>query len=144
LSHKLTWNGSAVIAAMEGAAMSGLIDGGEAILTDTIDLEPLLSGTMRRSGTVTVGQLPDPAAVFEAAKAGTDHSKNIQKAVPPGAKQVFVSVNTPYARKQHEDPTLKHTNGGAKFLLKGYTQNVDKVIKLANLRAAVALKGFEK
>lgn len=113
---KLTWRGNEVKEIAHEAAIKAGRTAMEDILTAAIDEAPLLSGTMRRSGTVTVGGLPpDPNDIYESAKAGAD-----QKGTFPGElgseKVIYGSFNTPYAIKQHEDMGLRHKDGKAKYL----------------------------
>lgn len=111
---ELKWYGKEVEALVKKAALSGLHDGAEAILTEAIDETPLLSGTLRRSGTVT--DVPTEDAVY-------------------------ISFNTPYAVKQHEDLSLQHKDGKAKYLEDPFNRNADKVLRLAGSRVSNVLKG---
>lgn len=111
---ELKWYGKEVEALVKKAALSGLHDGAEAILTEAIDETPLLSGTLHRSGTVT--DVPTEDAVY-------------------------ISFNTPYAVRQHEDLTLRHKDGKAKYLEDPYKRNKEKVINLVGSRVAYVLKG---
>jgi hypothetical protein len=124
----------------EEAALKALRTGAEAILTEAIDEAPIDTGTLRRSGTVTVGKLPDGARVFEAAEAG-----NEMKDAFPGKigkeKAVYLSFNTPYARRQHEELDYNHPRGGkAKYLEDPFNRLKKKVVKMAELRIKKALR----
>jgi hypothetical protein len=59
---------------------------------------------------VTVGKLPDGRKVYEAAESG-----NEMKDAFPGPvgkeKAVYISFNTPYARRQHEELDYEHPRG---------------------------------
>ena len=112
----IIWNGSSIEQAIMSAAMEAAHLGAEAILTEAIDEAPLLSGTMERSGSIT--DVPSECAIY-------------------------VSFNTPYARKQHEDLTLRHTNGRkAKYLEDPFKRNINKVLKLINKRVSEKLGGL--
>jgi hypothetical protein len=93
------WRIKEAVKIAEDAALKALRTGAEAILTEAIDETPVETGTLRRSGTVTVGGLPDAAKVYEAAEAGTDQKDGgtIGK-----EKAVYISFNTPYALVVHE------------------------------------------
>ncbi len=104
------------------AAMSALADGGELVLTESETEIPHASGTMQRSGTVTVAEKVDA---------------------------VYVSFSTPYALRQHEDLTLRHpdprnplsTPGRkAKYLEDPFNRLKDKILQLARLRVRKALR----
>lgn len=125
------------------AGLDALRIGGEAILTEAIDEAPVQSGTLRRSGTVTVGALPDTVQVYDAAEAGTEHKGTFPQ--PLGTeKAVYVSFNTPYARRQHEEIDWEHPLGGkAKYLEGPFARNRAKVKKYAELRIRRALREAE-
>ena len=125
---------------VEEAALKALRTGAEAVLTEAIDEAPVDTGTLRRSGTVTVGKLPDGARVYEAAEAG-----NEMKDAFPGKsgkeKAEYISFNTPYARRMHED--LGYTpkrGGGPKYLETPFNANKDKVLKMAETKVKKALR----
>jgi len=110
MSSDLTWNGNAIEALIRRVGMQGIHDGAEYILTESINECPIDSATLRRSGTVT----------------DQDDS-------------VVISYNTPYAIKQHEDLSLHHIDGKAKFLEDPFNRNKDRVIQLVNDRIIAAL-----
>lgn len=102
--------------------MKTLHEGAEAILTESLKEVPHATGTLQRSATVTD---------------------------VPREDAVYISYNTPYALKQHEDLTLRHpdprnplsTPGRkAKYLEDPFNRLKDKVVKLARLRVKKALK----
>ncbi len=134
------WRIKEAVKIAEEAALKALRTGAESILTEAIDETPVESGTLRRSGTVTVGGLPDGAQVYEAAESGSD-----MRDAFPGAegkeKAVYISFNTPYARRMHED--LGYTpkrGGGPKYLETPFNANKKKVIKYAERKIKEALK----
>ena len=122
------------------AALKAMRTGAEAILTESIDETPVETGTLRRSGTVTIGALPDGAQVYEAAESGSD----MRNAFPdPEGKEkaVYISFNTPYARRQHEELDYEHPRGGkAKYLETPFNANKDKVLKYAEKQIKKALQ----
>jgi len=102
--------------------MKTLHDGAEAILTESLKEVPLSTGTLARSGTVT------------------DF---------PSRNEVYVSYNTPYAVRQHEDLGLRHpdprnplsTPGRkAKYLEDPFDRLKGKVMELVKRRIKKALK----
>lgn len=133
------WKTKEAKAIAEEAGLKALRAGMEHILTEAIDMTPVQSGTLRRSGTVTVGGLPDPDHVYAQAAAGTDMSNAF-----PGLKGVkkiaYISFNTPYARRQHEGIGYYHPLGGtAKYLETPFNQNKAKVLKYVDAMIKKAL-----
>lgn len=111
---ELKWRGEEVERLIRETAFQAIRDGAEAILTEAIDETPIDTGTLRRSGTVTEA---------------------------PQENAVYISFNTPYAVKQHEDLTLKHPRGGkAKYLETPFNANKKKVIKYAERKIKEALR----
>lgn len=110
----IKWRGDEALRIAREAGFQALRDGAEHILTEAIDETPIDTGTLRRSGTVTEA---------------------------PSEDAVYISFNTPYAIKQHEDLTLNHPNGGKpKYLEDPFNRNKDKVINLVDNRIKEALK----
>ena len=95
------WTGGPLAGLAREAAMRDLELGAEAILTKAIDVVPHKSGTLQRSGHVLVDK-------------------------PHNA--VYVSFNTPYALRQHEDMEFAHESGRtAKYLEKPFEDLKDSV-----------------
>jgi len=103
--------------------MKTLHEGAEAILTESLKEVPHATGTLQRSATVT--DVPKETAVY-------------------------LSYNTPYAVRQHEDLTLRHpdprnpisTPGRkAKYLEDPFHRLKAKVMKAVRLKVKKALKG---
>ena len=140
MAKRNRWRTKEAVKIAEAAGLKALRTGAEAILTEAIDETPIDTGTLRRSGTVTVGALPDGAQVYEAAKSGRD-----MKDAFPGPegkeKAVYISFNTPYARRQHEELGYNHPRGGkAKYLEDPVNRNKEKVLKYADKQIRKALK----
>jgi len=134
------WRIKEAVKIAEEAGLKALRTGAEAILTEAIDETPIDTGTLRRSGTVTVGALPDGAQVYEAAESGSD-----MKDAFPGPegkeKAVYISFNTPYARRQHEELGYNHPRGGkAKYLEDPFNRNKQKVLQYAEKQVKKALE----
>ena len=83
-------------------AMEALWLVGQNLITEATNNIPLDTGTLRRSGTVTVGALPPFAEVYEGAQK-EDQAKRYEGQKQSGARLVYVSYNTPYARRLHEN-----------------------------------------
>ena len=134
------WRIKEAVKIAEEAGLKALRTGAEAILTEAIDETPIDTGTLRRSGTVTVGALPDGAQVYEAAEAGGD----MRDAFPgPEGKEkaVYISFSTPYARRQHEELGYNHPRGGkAKYLEDPFNRNRKKVLRYAEKQVKKALE----
>jgi len=134
------WRIKEAVKIAEDAALKALRTGAEAILTEAIDETPIDTGTLRRSGTVTVGALPDGERVYEAAESGTE-----MKDAFPGPegkeKAVYISFSTPYARRQHEELGYNHPLGGkAKYLEDPFNRNKKKVLQYAEKQVKKALE----
>ena len=134
------WRIKEAVKIAEEAGLKALRTGAEAILTEAIDEAPIDTGTLRRSGTVTVGALPDGAQVYEAAESGS----NMKNAFPgPEGKEkaVYISFSTPYARRQHEELGYNHPRGGkAKYLEDPFNRNKKKVLQYAEKQIRKALR----
>jgi len=108
------WRTKEAVKIAEKAALKALRTGAESILTEAIDEAPIDTGTLRRSGTVTDA---------------------------PHEDAVYISFNTPYARRMHEELGHKHPHGGkAKYLEDPFNRNKEKVIKYAILMVKKALR----
>ena len=138
--EKNKWRIKEAVKIAEEAGLKALRTGAEAILTEAIDETPVDTGTLRRSGTVTVGALPDGEQVYEAAESGS----NMKNAFPgPEGKEkaVYISFNTPYARRQHEELGYNHPLGGkAKYLEDPFNRNKKKVLQYAEKQVKKALE----
>lgn len=137
---RMKWYGEKAVKIAVKAGMDVLMTGGEAILTDAINETPVDTGTLRRSGTVTLGALPDSGQIYEAAKAGKDHQGAFKEEIGR-EKAVYVSFNTPYARRQHEELGYNHPlGGGPKYLENPFNRLKGKVRRMAELRVKKALR----
>ena len=134
------WRIKEAVKIAEEAALKALRTGAESILTEAIDETPVDTGTLRRSGTVTVGDIPDAEKVYAAAKSGTKMKNAFPQPIGK-EKAVYVSYNTPYARRQHEELGYNHPLGGkAKYLEDPFNRNKDKVLKYAEKQVKKALE----
>ena len=147
MAKKNWWKTKEAVIVAKTAGLKALRTGAEKILTEAIDEAPVDTGTLRRSGTVTVGGLPpDSEAIYQASKRKKEggQRKSHKKAFlePVGTENaVYISFNTPYARRQHEELDYDHPRGGkAKYLEDPFNRNKDKVIKYVNKKIRKALK----
>ncbi len=137
---KNKWRIKEAVKIAEEAGLKALRTGAEAILTEAIDEAPVDTGTLRRSGTVTVGKLPDGERVFEAAESGSD-MKDAFPGTEGKEKAVYISFSTPYARRQHEELDYNHPRGGkAKYLEDPFNRNKKKVLQYAEKQVKKALE----
>ena len=137
---KNKWRIKEAVKIAEEAGLKALRTGAEAILTEAIDEAPVDTGTLRRSGTVTVGKLPDGEQVYEAAKDGSEMKDAFPEKIGK-EKAVYISFNTPYARRQHEELDYEHPRGGkAKYLGDPFNRLKKKVVKMAELQIKKALR----
>lgn len=100
---KFNWNGDKAMGAIRSASLEALWLLGQQVLRDAEPEVPVESGTLRRSGRVTIGDLPDLEVVYAEARAGTSNEGND----PDFTKKkdtVYVSYSTPYALWLHESP----------------------------------------
>ena len=141
------WRIKEAVKIAEEAGLKALRTGAEAILTEAIDEAPVDTGTLRRSGTVTVGSLPkNPTQIYEESlppeKGGSGMEHKDAFPDPVGKeKAVYISFNTPYARRQHEELGYNHPLGGkAKYLETPFNANKKKVIKYAERKIKEALR----
>jgi len=140
MAKRNRWRTKEAVKIAEEAGLKALRTGAEIILTEAIDETPIETGTLRRSGTVTMGGLPDGAQVYEAAESGSD-----MKDAFPGPegkeKAVYISFNTPYARRQHEELGYNHPRGGkAKYLEDPFNRNKKKVLQYTEKQVKNALE----
>ena len=140
MAKRNRWRTKEAVRIAEQAGIKALRTGAEAILTEAIDETPIDTGTLRRSGTVTVGKLPDSARIYEAAEAGNEMKDAFPEKIGK-EKAVYISFNTPYARRQHEELGYNHPRGGkAKYLEDPFNRNKEKVLKYADKQIRKALK----
>lgn len=98
---RTSWTGGNLSAEVMKQAMKDMELGAEAILSKSVDIVPHDTGTLQRSGHVVVDK---------------PHSA------------VYISFNTPYALRQHEDMEWPHEPGRtAKYLEKPFEALKDAV-----------------
>ena len=140
MARRSKWRIKEAVKIAEEAGLKALRTGAEAILTEAIDEAPVDTGTLRRSGTVTVGKLPDSARIYEAAEAGNEMKDAFPEKIGK-EKAVYISFSTPYSRRQHEELGYQHPRGGkAKYLETPFNANKKKVIKYAERKIKEALR----
>ena len=106
---------------VEKAVADAMLEGGklfmEAVLTKAIDAAPVETGTLRRSGTVTVGGLPVAVLGREIRSGQSSFVGAMMNGRDVGAAQeVYTSFNTPYCIVMHEHNYKAKLAGGPKYL----------------------------
>lgn len=143
---KTRWDGAKLNRVIRDAGRKALRTMGEKILTESKREVPVLTGALRRSGTVTEGALPDLDEIYEGAKSVEEGGgeQDFSKAYPkPMGKDdlVYISFNTPYALLQHEELGFNHPRGGKALYLKDpLNRNAEKTIQYVQLRVSKALR----
>lgn len=148
IKTKLQWNGTQAKQEIAKALLGAVVDGAEDVLTEAIDETPIDTGTLRRSGFVSVRKPPNPEAIYAAARSSVSDnaggSKSTRKKLTKAdlsATVVYITFNTPYALRQHEDLNLNHPRGGGpKYLENPFNRNKKKILRLAATRVRAALK----
>jgi len=130
------WKIKEAVKIAEKAGMLALQIGAKGILAESKGEVPVLTGTLKRSGTVTIGGLPSSDSVYQASLpneeggSGIDHSNAFPNPIGK-EKAVFISYSAPYAIIQHEELGYSHSSGGkAKFLEDPFNRNKKKVVKM--------------
>ncbi len=122
MAKKSTWYGPRARAVMRAALMEALHEGAEIIRTEVLTEIPHATGTMQRSGTVTDA---------------------------PTEGAVYISYDTPYAVRQHEDLTLLHPDPRnpisspgrkAKYLEDPFNRLKPRIMALVRKRMTQALQ----
>lgn len=110
------WFGKAASDKVIACAMKGLKKGGEVVGGNAMNKCPVLSGTLKRSICVTEGGAPNLNEINEIAKPKSNRKKPIVLEELQGDEvAVYVSANTPYAHKQHENTSFSHTGTGVYY-----------------------------
>lgn len=114
------WFGKAAADKVMKTAMKGLKKAGLAVADSAGRKAPVLSGTLMRSICVSEGGVPDLQQSFEKAK-----TRDLKEEKASGQQEeaaVYVSANTPYAHKQHEE-----NRNHSKFLERALQDNTAKI-----------------
>lgn len=107
---EIKWDDRAAKDKIQRVVEEALWLAGQDAITQSMPNVPLDTGTLRRSGTVTAGKLPDAKPTYDEAQAGRGNKgKTIgQEAPHTGGRLrdlvVYVSYSTPYAIWLHESP----------------------------------------
>lgn len=100
--YKLDWNDKSIKGATKSALIKSLKNGAEVILDESNKLVPIDEGTLANSGNTS----------FDEAKL-----------------TAYVSYDTPYALRVHDDMNLKHKNGRqSRFLSTALKLNRTRII----------------
>jgi len=112
---RLQWDGGRVHDSVRGAAARGLRKGAEHLLTEANRTVPIREGTLMRSGVADVDEK---------------------------ALEATVSYDTPYAVRQHEETTYRHSPGRrAKWLELTLDEQRRQIQKLIEDEIRRALRG---
>lgn len=150
----LKWDGDRAAKAIKEATAKGSLITAEAILTEAGENVPRQTGTLARSGTISINQDINAQEAYSQAKTGAvKRATNANEST----SKIFISYNTPYAHRQHEDLNMSHdgngsyyTSGGkkeyvksgsSKFLEKGWNAKIKSITK--NIKAEVKKQGIE-
>ena len=140
MAKRNKWRTKEAVKIAEEAGLKALRTGGERIITSAMNNVPIESGTLRRSATTTAGGLPDMMQVYEAAKEGNEMKNAFPEPIGK-EKAVYVSYNTPYARRQHEEMDYVHPlGGGPKYLENAFNLLKDKIVRMAERKIRKALR----
>jgi len=116
---KLRWDGAKVQAGVRAAAISGLRDGAEHLLTEANKTVPIETGALMRGGVADVDE--------ERLEASVSYGNNESAA---------------YAVTQHEDTTLRHDEGRrAKWLEMTLNEQRRKIQRHVEDKIKQALRG---
>lgn len=116
------WFGKAATDKVLETALKGLKQAGLAVAGESRRKAPVLSGTLMRSICVSDSGVPDLEQTFEKAK-----TRELEQEYATGSRDelaVYISANTPYAHKQHEE-----NKNHSKFLERALQDNANKIEK---------------
>lgn len=113
MGAQVKWDDSLAKRIAKTAALKAANDVIEDIGTESQKEAPVLSGTLRRSQSVS----EDKAQMA-----------------------VYLSYNTPYACRQHEELGYRHTDGKAKYLEDPFNRKKDSGLKYINRKVKQALQ----
>ncbi|MEG1501959.1 MAG: hypothetical protein RR203_02465 [Synergistaceae bacterium] len=105
---KVKWEGAKVLSTIEYVAREAIWLMGQDTITQSINDVPVDTGTLRRSGVVTVDAPPNATTVYSEAKESkgkkseSAKDKTAPRTLSKRHPKVVVSYNTPYAIKLHE------------------------------------------
>ena len=113
----VVWKGQQVIEEMHDVLQDALIKTAEKVLYDAKQNAPIDTGALRRSGCVTIGLPPNPDEVYRRAEKGAGEKSAIET---PAASQdnelvVYITFNTPYAAKLHENTNWKPSSVSRRY-----------------------------
>jgi len=144
---KVIWAGDTAKRVVRKAAYQGMVAAAKTILVQARENAPLRTGTLRRSGAITVNELPNMRGVFEAAGGGVHYSgqefmqKLLPKEAPAGNFVVYISFNTPYATVVHEGMNRNYRVGGPKYLERALNSNKRLILQQIQRYIKVAIRG---
>jgi hypothetical protein len=95
------WNSAKIAAQMQDIMLEAMVDMAEAIVPIAQNNAPLENGTLRNSVRVTIGEPADPKEAYNEAVDGGSGEEPVRSRGDPAV--VYISFNTPYARRLHEN-----------------------------------------
>lgn len=125
-----SWFMKDVFEKVEKLALKGLKKGGEFVGGEAMKEAPVLSGTLKRSICVTEGGTPNAEYVHQIAQGGSNNTNKplVLDEAQGQELSVYVSANTPYAHKQHEQ-----NRNHSKFLEKGLQKVQNRIPQLVEM-----------
>lgn len=123
---KIDWNG-ALVDEVKKAALRGLKKGALLAAGEAMEVCPEETGTLKRSITVSEGGSPNADMVYRKAQTSTRTKKPNDEGKQGEELSVYITANTPYAHKQHENNRTK-----PKFLEKGLQAAAQRTVDMVS------------
>lgn len=142
---KLEWKGDEAVSALVTGAYEAALDTAVETMIDAQDRAPKHTGTLARTGAVTVNYVPPARSVFEAAGGGkrftgTNHLRILLPKTRPKTRniRIYLTFSAPYALQAHEN--MNNRTGSPKFLEIPAMSMRERLLKHAPARTKQALK----
>jgi len=119
----LTWNGDNVAKGLKAAVAIGSYLTAEEILAEGVKNCPKQTGTLSRSGTISINKDINAQEAFSQAKTGSVKSAK-KSQINASVDKLYISFNTPYAHRQHEDLNMSHDGSGDYYTYGGKKEYV--------------------
>lgn len=132
---RLNWYGAAVSAKIEDAVEIALEKSGLHLKSKSSKTAPKKTGDLRGNCSVV-----SKDAIIEPAEGGKKAEAKIPITGPNDKLAVHIGYSLPYALKQHEDLSLNHAHGKAKYLEDPFNANKDKYVKFVAREVGEAIR----